>query len=169
MARNRYHVPRSFLQRGGNTLVLFEEVGGDPTHISFAKRHLGSLCGHVSELHPPSVDAWNLDGPVGIKSGAVLRLECPYPNQVIASIKFASFGTPLGTCGSFKHGRCRSENALSVVQKVCKFPSAFSQSNLSSFSYFMIFHRFSPWDLIGLRGDEELLRQCLVRNIWRSL
>ncbi|CAA6662429.1 unnamed protein product [Spirodela intermedia] len=104
-----YHVPRSFLQRSGNTLVLFEETGGDPTHISFAKRQLRSLC----------VDAWSWDGPVGIKSGAVLRLECPYPTQVIASIKFASFGTPVGTCGSFKHGRCRSENALSVVQKAC--------------------------------------------------
>ncbi|KAI7988966.1 Beta-galactosidase 8 [Camellia lanceoleosa] len=47
-----YHVPRSWLQSSGNTLVLFEEMGGDPTQLSFATKQIGSLCSHVSESHP---------------------------------------------------------------------------------------------------------------------
>ncbi|CAK9143234.1 unnamed protein product [Ilex paraguariensis] len=46
-----YHVPRSWLQKNGNILVLFEEIGGDPTQISFATRQIGSLCSQVSESH----------------------------------------------------------------------------------------------------------------------
>ncbi|KAG4979764.1 hypothetical protein JHK82_033015 [Glycine max] len=112
-----YHVPQSWLQPDTNTLVLFEESGGDPTQISFATKQIGSVCSHVSESHPPPVDLWNSDK--GRKVWPVLALECPYPNQVISSIKFASFRTPYGTCGNFKHGWCRSNKALSIVQKVC--------------------------------------------------
>ncbi|KAK7404715.1 hypothetical protein VNO78_05671 [Psophocarpus tetragonolobus] len=112
-----YHVPRSWLQADINTLVLFEESGGDPTQISFTTKQIGSVCSHVSESHPPPVDLWNSDKERNV--GPVLSLECPYPNQVISSIKFASFGTPYGTCGNFRHGRCRSDEALSLVQKAC--------------------------------------------------
>lgn len=35
VATHRYHVPRSFLKdTGNNVLVLFEEMGGNPVHIS---------------------------------------------------------------------------------------------------------------------------------------
>ncbi|KAA8550416.1 hypothetical protein F0562_002100 [Nyssa sinensis] len=118
-SQDLYHVPRSWLQPNGNTLVLFEEMGGDPTQISFATRHIESLCSHVSESHPPPVDLWSSDKKTGGKSGPILSLECPFPNQVISSIKFASFGTPHGTCGSFNHGQCSSSRALSIVQKAC--------------------------------------------------
>ncbi|KAI4369287.1 hypothetical protein MLD38_017746 [Melastoma candidum] len=33
-----YHVPRSWFKPSGNTLVILEETGGDPTQITFAKR-----------------------------------------------------------------------------------------------------------------------------------
>ncbi|KAJ9178139.1 hypothetical protein P3X46_010048 [Hevea brasiliensis] len=114
-----YHVPRSWVKSSGNTLVLFEEVGGDPTKIGFAIRKVGSLCSHVSESHPLPVDMWNTDSEALKKSGPILSLECPHPNQVISSIKFASFGTPHGTCGTFSHGQCSSSSALSIVQKAC--------------------------------------------------
>ncbi|KAA8544029.1 hypothetical protein F0562_021794 [Nyssa sinensis] len=114
-----YHVPRSWLQSSGNTLVLFEEMGGDPTQISFATRQTESLCSHVSESHPVPIDMWSSDQKTGRKSGPTLSLECPFPKQVISSIKFASFGTPHGTCGSFSHGKCSSTKALSIVQKAC--------------------------------------------------
>ncbi|KAK7262331.1 hypothetical protein RJT34_29899 [Clitoria ternatea] len=113
-----YHVPRSWLQPNNNTLVLFEESGGDPTQISFAIKKIESLCSHVSESHPPPVDLWNSDTEPGRKIGPEMSLECPYPNQVISSVKFASFGTPQGTCGNFSHGQCSSNEALSIVQKV---------------------------------------------------
>jgi hypothetical protein len=115
----RYHVPRSFLKPSGNILVLFEENGGDPTQISFATKQLGSLCAHVSESHPPQIDLWNSDTESGRKIGPALLLECPNQNHVITSIKFASYGTPLGTCGNFYHGRCSSNKSLSIVKKVC--------------------------------------------------
>ncbi|XP_008225494.1 PREDICTED: beta-galactosidase 8 [Prunus mume] len=114
-----YHVPRSWLKPDDNILVLFEEIGGDPMQISFATRQIDSLCSHVSESHPSPVDMWTSDSKAGRKSGPVLSLECPFPNQVISSIKFASYGKPHGTCGSFSHGQCKSNRALSVVQKAC--------------------------------------------------
>ncbi|XP_019177910.1 PREDICTED: beta-galactosidase 8-like isoform X2 [Ipomoea nil] len=113
-----YHVPRSWLKSSGNVLVVFEEVGGDPTKLSFATREVGSLCSRVSESHPMPVDMWTSDLSGQKQEGAALSLECPLSNQVISTIKFASFGTPQGTCGSFSHGKCRSTNALSVVKKV---------------------------------------------------
>nr|GME21068.1 beta-galactosidase 8 [Ipomoea batatas] len=114
-----YHVPRSWLKSSGNVLVVFEEVGGDPTKLSFATREVGSLCSRVSESHPMPVDMWTSDVSGQKQEGATLSLECPLPNQVISTIKFASFGTPQGTCGSFSHGKCKSTNALSVVKKAC--------------------------------------------------
>ncbi|KAK1588577.1 hypothetical protein Q3G72_024725 [Acer saccharum] len=118
-SQSLYHVPRSWLKSSSNLLVLFEEVGGDPTQIAFAAKQTGSLCSHVSESHPLPVDMWSSDQTTGKKSGPVLSLECPIPNQVISSIKFASFGTPRGGCGSFSHSQCSSTKALSVIQKAC--------------------------------------------------
>ncbi|XP_015890709.1 beta-galactosidase 8 isoform X2 [Ziziphus jujuba] len=114
-----YHVPRSWLKPSGNTLVLFEEMGGDPTQISFATRQIQSLCAQVSETHPLPVDMWNSDSTAASNSGPVLSLKCPFPKQVISSITFASFGTPIGSCGGFSHGQCRNNMALSIVRKAC--------------------------------------------------
>ncbi|MED6155821.1 Beta-galactosidase 8 [Stylosanthes scabra] len=114
-----YHVPRSWLKPDGNILVLFEETGGDPTKISFATKQVASLCAHISDSHLPPVELWNSDTESGKKAGPVLSLECPHKNQVISSIKFASYGTPLGTCGEYYHGHCSSNKAMSIVQKAC--------------------------------------------------
>ena len=123
---HRYHVPRAWLKSNGNTLVLFEEILGDPTQISFATRQIESLCSHISESHPPPVDMWSSTSESKSQLGMpVLSLKCPSPNQVISSIKFASFGTPHGSCGSFSHGKCSSAKALSLVQKVLYYCSLF--------------------------------------------
>ncbi|KAI7730687.1 hypothetical protein M8C21_023051 [Ambrosia artemisiifolia] len=117
-----YHVPRSWLKPSGNVLVLFEEIGGDPTQISFTTQELESLCAQVSESHPLPMEAWSQGNP-NRKSKSTpkprILLECPHPNQVISSIKFASFGTPQGKCGSYSHGYCSSPNALSILQMAC--------------------------------------------------
>ncbi|OMP05297.1 hypothetical protein CCACVL1_01966 [Corchorus capsularis] len=115
-----YHVPRSWLKPSGNILVLFEEIGGDPTQLVFTTRQTGSLCSHVSESHPLPVDMWS-STKTRKKPSPTLSLACPSPNQVISSVKFSSFGTPQGTCGSFSHGLCNSTatRALSIVQKAC--------------------------------------------------
>lgn len=100
--------------------MLFEEEGGDPTQLSFATRETGSICSHVSESHPLSMDMWtDSDEETRKKAKPTMSLNCPHENQVISEIKFASYGTPRGTCGSFSHGRCRSREALALVQKAC--------------------------------------------------
>ncbi|KAI3904169.1 hypothetical protein MKW92_008658 [Papaver armeniacum] len=114
-----YHVPRSWVKPSGNVLVLFEELGGNPAQLSFATRQADSLCAHVSESHPPPVESWTSDAKTKANSRPVLQLECPSPNQVISSIKFASFGTPYGTCGTYGHGRCSSVKALTIVKEAC--------------------------------------------------
>nr|GLL43088.1 beta-galactosidase 8-like isoform X1 [Ipomoea trifida] len=114
-----YHVPRSWLNPSGNVLVLFEEEGGDPRQISFATREMASVCSRVSESHPSPIDMWTTDEDARKQAGPTMSLECPLPNQAISSIKFASFGTPHGRCGSYSHGQCSSTNALSIVQKAC--------------------------------------------------
>ncbi|KAL0417735.1 UNVERIFIED_CONTAM: Beta-galactosidase 8 [Sesamum radiatum] len=114
-----YHVPRSWLNPSGNILVLFEEMGGNPTQLSFATRETQSICSRISENHPLPVDMWTSDDETRKTAGPTLSLACPLANQVISEIKFASFGTPRGTCGSFSHGRCSSKMAHSVVEKAC--------------------------------------------------
>lgn len=118
---HRYHIPRSWVKPSGNTLVLFEELGSDPTQLSFATRQAESICSHVSESHPPPVDTWSSDAKTGAKSRPVLQMECPSSDQIISSIKFASFGTPYGACGTYGNGRCSSDKALAIVKQVRTF------------------------------------------------
>ncbi|XP_075673897.1 beta-galactosidase 7-like isoform X1 [Castanea sativa] len=95
-----YHVPRSLIKDDENTLVLFEEFGGNPSLVNFQTITIGSVCGNAYE------------------SNNTLELSCN--ERPISSIKFASFGTPQGTCGSFQKGSCDStKDALSILQNAC--------------------------------------------------
>lgn len=120
-----YHVPRSWLQPSSNTLVLFEEMGGDPTQISIATREIGSICSQISETHPIPLDTRVSDEETRKRTKPTLSLHCPFPNQIISEIKFASFGTPKGECGSFSHGECSSKEVLSTVKKVLLLTDSF--------------------------------------------
>ncbi|CAK7336546.1 unnamed protein product [Dovyalis caffra] len=95
-----YHVPRSFLNdEGDNTLVLFEEFGGNPSWVNFQTVAIGSAC---------------------IKAEEKNKIELSCQGRPISEIKFASFGNPEGSCGSFQKGYCEEANdALSIVQKAC--------------------------------------------------
>ncbi|KAK7265465.1 hypothetical protein RJT34_33085 [Clitoria ternatea] len=94
-----YHVPRSFLKDGENTLVLFEEFGGDPSLVNFQTVVVGTVCGNAYE-------------------NKTLELSCN--GRPISGVKFASFGNPQGVCGAFTKGSCESKNdALSIVQSAC--------------------------------------------------
>lgn len=45
-----YHVPRSFLRKDGeNSLVLFAEMGGNPSMVNFQTVVVGSACGNAYE------------------------------------------------------------------------------------------------------------------------
>lgn len=128
-------------------------MGGDPTQISFTTKQTGnSLCLTVSQSHPLPVDTWTSDSKISNRNRTrpVLSLKCPVAPQVISSIKFASFGTPKGTCGSFSNGQCNSSRSLSVVQKVLIlffFPSDIS------FPQFYLYLECETWQAcIGSRS-----------------
>ncbi|KAJ0969007.1 hypothetical protein J5N97_021884 [Dioscorea zingiberensis] len=98
-AQQWYHVPRSFLKGELNTLVLFEEAGGEPYSVNFQTVSVGTVCGHVEE-------------------GKTLNLSCG-GDRTISEVQFASFGDSAGTCGAFQKGNCDSETAFAAVQKAC--------------------------------------------------
>lgn len=116
---NRYHVPRSWFRSSGNVLVIFEEKGGDPTKISFSRRVVTGVCGFISDNYPfGDLDSWDKNSEFNGEAKVTLQLKCP-ESKLISSIRFASFGTPNGTCGSYLKGNCHDPDSISVVEKVC--------------------------------------------------
>ncbi|CAA7404056.1 unnamed protein product [Spirodela intermedia] len=114
-----YHVPRSWLRPTGNLLVVFEEVGGAAERISLVRRSVAGVCADVSEWHP-TVKNWQIEryGKPETHHLPKVHLRCS-PGQSITAIKFASFGTPSGSCGSFQEGACHSPNSRSILEKRC--------------------------------------------------
>ncbi|KAF7142336.1 hypothetical protein RHSIM_Rhsim05G0021700 [Rhododendron simsii] len=113
-----YHVPRSWLKPSGNFLVVLEEWGGDPTGISLVRRTSGSVCADIYEGQPTTKN-WHL-----LASGKVdkvqpkAQLSCAQ-GQKISQIKFASYGLPQGTCGSFREGSCHAHKSYDAFEKNC--------------------------------------------------
>ncbi|XP_042380353.1 beta-galactosidase 7-like [Zingiber officinale] len=106
-----YHIPRSFLKPSANLLVLFEELGGDPRSIGVETMSIFRVCGHVSELHYPSVLSKNKD-PYAL-------LQCPQGRN-ISMIEFASYGTPLGECLAYPNiGNCHAPESEAIIKKAC--------------------------------------------------
>lgn len=92
-------MPRSFLVEGVNTLTLFEELGGNPTLISFKTVAAGTICAMVEE-------------------GKTLELSCSH-GRTISAIQVATYGDVEGRCEAFGHGTCGSESSLTAVEKAC--------------------------------------------------
>ncbi|MCD9645270.1 hypothetical protein HAX54_034096 [Datura stramonium] len=111
-----YHVPRSWLKPEKNLLVLHEELGGDPSKISFSTRSGQKICAHVSESDPPPVDTWKPNKDLTSQEPS-LRLNCEQ-GWTITAVNFASFGTPTGDCGAFIQGSCHLD-VLSIVHQGC--------------------------------------------------
>lgn len=114
-----YHVPRSWFKPSGNILVIFEEKGGDPTKITFSTRKISSVCAHISEDHPAfDFEYSQKRSTEDFINKTTARLKCD-PSTRISHVKFASFGDPAGTCGSFVQGECHDPNSVSTVINVC--------------------------------------------------
>src|SRR5438045_1395495 len=65
----------------------------EPVNAGLAGTSGGSVCGNAGE-------------------NDTLSLACP-PGQTIASVEFASYGTPSGSCGAFAKGSCDATNTTS--------------------------------------------------------
>lgn len=118
----RYHVPRSWLERSKNLLVIFEETGGNPFEISVKSISSQTVCGAVSETHSPPLHVWShpnfIDRKISISDMTPkMHLRCD-DGHTISSIEFASYGTPQGNCQSFSKGKCHSPSSLQVVAQV---------------------------------------------------
>ncbi|XP_012856458.1 PREDICTED: beta-galactosidase isoform X2 [Erythranthe guttata] len=118
-----YHVPRSWLRPSGNLLVVFEEWGGNPNGISLVKREVESVCADIYEWQPNLMN-WQMQssGKVTKALRPKAHLSCA-PGQKISSVKFASFGTPEGACGSFRQGSCHAFHSYDVFERQsCSVP-----------------------------------------------
>ncbi|XP_074294925.1 beta-galactosidase-like [Silene latifolia] len=114
-----YHVPRSWLKPTGNLMVVLEELGGDPNWISLMKKEISSICSDMNEWQPTLVN-WHLQasGRINKPLRPKAHLWCA-PGQKITSIKFASFGTPEGSCGNYRQGSCHAPRSYDVFEKNC--------------------------------------------------
>jgi len=87
----------------------------DHTALPFATASYDSIVG-------PYTLAWAnrsaLQCIVAASENTSPQLTCP-GSTVIASIQFASFGTPTGTCGAFQTGACNAANSSAVVAALC--------------------------------------------------
>jgi hypothetical protein len=113
-----YHIPRSYLNKDGqNTLILFEEVGGNPTNVSFQIVAVETICGNAYE-------------------GSTLELSCE-GGRTISDIQFASYGDPEGTCGAFMKGSFYATRSAAVVEKVAKTLVVFFSDIIFHISYLL--------------------------------
>ncbi|KAH7833498.1 hypothetical protein Vadar_006946 [Vaccinium darrowii] len=118
-----YHVPRSWLQASNNSLVLFEETGGNPLEISIESHSTKVVCAQVSESHYPPLQMWShpdfVNGKIPVNEMiAEMHLQCDDGHK-ISTIQFASYGTPRGSCQKFSKGNCHSPNSLPLVSEAC--------------------------------------------------
>ncbi|KAL6957924.1 beta-galactosidase [Sarracenia purpurea var. burkii] len=117
-----YHIPRPFLKKGKNLLVVFEETGGNPDGIEVLTVNRDTICSFITEYHPPNVKSWKKEEGRfqtvvdDVKSGA--HLTCS-DGKVIKSVEFASFGNPDGICGNYIQGNCSSPNSRKIAEKYC--------------------------------------------------
>ncbi|GAB2291812.1 hypothetical protein Dimus_026063 [Dionaea muscipula] len=119
-----YHVPRSWLKPTENLMVIFEELGGDASRISLVKRTVTSVCADASEQqHYPTIENWHPQSfwpeTRNMVHEAKVHLQCAQGHN-ISSIRFASFGTPSGTCGSFVQSTwCHAPSSHAILEKSC--------------------------------------------------
>lgn len=135
----RYHIPRSWLQASDNLFVIFEETEKNPFEISIKSQITETICAAVSENQYPPLHAWSQpkskNGTISLnQSTPEIQLSCDAGSR-ISSVKFASYGTPQGSCQNFSRGNCHSPNSYLVVSQVCFM---FDQIKCSSYSGYLI-------------------------------
>ena len=156
----RFHIPRSWLKPFGNRLTLFEEVGGDPTKVSFGTRAIREVCSLISG-EQPSLDV-NSTSPT-------MTLHCGQ-QQTIASIHLANYGNPQGSCvyNTLKEGSCNSPKFIDIVKEVLKNSLLLHNNNLlllTSINNDIMFND------AGLRWETRMLPRLLhnTKPIRRSM
>lgn len=109
--------------------MLFEELGGDASKISLLRRSVTGVCGEAVEHHFKN-ESYIIESNEEADS---VHLQCN-PGQVISAIKFASFGTPSGTCGSYQKGTCHAPDSHAILEKVLSYLPSHRISFCTDFS-----------------------------------
>ncbi|PNT73291.1 hypothetical protein BRADI_2g56597v3 [Brachypodium distachyon] len=112
-SQSLYHIPQYFLRPGENTLVLIEEMGGDPLQITVNTMSVTRVYSSVNELSTPSL--------LSRKKHPAVRLRCQQGKH-ITDIEFASYGNPVEGCrgsGSSCLGSCHAETTEFVIKDAC--------------------------------------------------
>ncbi|VAH82449.1 unnamed protein product [Triticum turgidum subsp. durum] len=109
----RYHIPQYFMKPRENTLVLMEEIGGDPLQITVNTVSVTRVYSSVNELSTPSL--------LSRRKHPAVRLRCQQGKR-ITDIEFASYGNPVEDCRSSSRsclGSCHAETTEFVVKDAC--------------------------------------------------
>lgn len=99
--------------------MVFEEWGGDPNGVFLVRRDVDTVCADIYEWQPTLMN-WQMQssGKVDRPLRPKAHLSCG-AGQKISKIKFASFGTPEGACGSFREGSCHAHHSYDAFERVC--------------------------------------------------
>ncbi|KAL5788850.1 hypothetical protein ACOSP7_005799 [Xanthoceras sorbifolium] len=120
--QSEYHIPRSYLKPSDNLLVILEEEEGvRPEDIEVVTVNRDTICSYIQEGSPAPVTDWEIKANVFRQVGdgkTVSQLKCPISKEIVA-VEFASFGNPIGSCGSYMHGDCNSSISKKVVEQLC--------------------------------------------------
>lgn len=90
---------------------------------AIASASVATACG-TSSMEASEVTTSAVEAPCAGSSCGTAREEsqatvsCPQ-GQVISDIRFASYGTPTGSCGSFSKSSCHAANSISIVKSRC--------------------------------------------------
>ncbi|XP_044972946.1 beta-galactosidase 7-like [Hordeum vulgare subsp. vulgare] len=112
-SQSLYHIPQYFLKPKENTLVLMEEMGGDPLQITVNTMSVSRVYSSVNELSTPSL--------LSRRKHPAVRLRCQ-KGKHITDIEFASYGNPVEDCrssGGSCLGSCHAETTEFVVKDAC--------------------------------------------------
>uniref|UniRef100_A0ACD5VVP2 Uncharacterized protein n=1 Tax=Avena sativa TaxID=4498 RepID=A0ACD5VVP2_AVESA len=112
-SQSLYHIPQYFLEPRENTLVLMEEMGGDPLQITVNTMSVTRVYSSVNELSTPSL--------LSRRKHPAVRLRCQ-KGKHITNIEFASYGNPVEDCRSSGRsclGSCHAETTEFVVKDAC--------------------------------------------------
>lgn len=145
--------------------MVFEEWGGNPDWISLVKREIGSVCADIYEYQPTLMN-WQMKayGKVSKPLRPKAHLWCA-PGQKISSIKFASFGTPMGGCGSFREGSCHAHKSYDIFEKVYCILLILYHRSFSSLILFSPCRKYVGFTLLGYRSFQKCSLLSLVEKV----
>lgn len=131
---------------------MLEEWGGDPNGIFLVRREVDSICADIYEWQPNLMN-WQMQvsGKVKKPLRPKAHLSCG-PGQKISSIKFASFGTPEGVCGSFREGGCHAHKSYDAFQRVYYLAQL-----MFSLSFYIT---TMPWNFSTFEFDDSNYQLC---------